>query len=185
VNSILLKKKDDSNVLDFEGFVQFYIQAAILSFSRPPKDISHLPPVESVIGLMRYFELGSRGLGENMNIFRDQEAKGDDTDLIQELNRRLEINPNTIVPEGYSKIVEKEVIYHYKLPRYFNVPKSNQIAVELLDEIISNQFGFHFLEPISDTKVSYKVKKKAEAKSISQPPKKDEDLPHYMRAKHK
>ena len=43
---------------------------------------------------------------------------------IEELNKRLKENPHYSLPDGYTKIIEKDITYEYILPNYFNIPES-------------------------------------------------------------
>jgi len=52
------------------------------------------------------------------------------------------------VPEGFTKRVEKTVVYNYGVPDYLPLSESYQMAFDMLDEIIFKKFNFHFLEPI-------------------------------------
>ena len=75
-----------------------------------------------------------------------------DPKLIQELNRRLTRDPTYKLPDGYTKVVEKEVINSYVIPAYFPVSESKRIAIEVLDDLFASMLGIHFLEPMSYVK---------------------------------
>jgi len=70
----------------------------------------------------------------------------------------VQVDPNFVIPEGYSKVPEKEVVDVYQLPESLPVPESQRVAIEVLDDILSSKFGFHFLEPVTKSIVRYKVK---------------------------
>ena len=57
------------DTLPFEGFVEFLFQVAIFVYSRPPKDLQHLPPVESMKALVHHFEKVAQVKGENIVLF--------------------------------------------------------------------------------------------------------------------
>ena len=58
-----------------------------------------------------------------------------ETEAVRELNRKLDDNPNYIVPEGYKKIVEKKVNFTHKI--FLEAMSPTYKAVyEALDEIL-------------------------------------------------
>jgi hypothetical protein len=50
------ESSSDLAMLDYPQFIQFIPQLAFLSFSRPPIDKSHLPPIGSLNALLTQFE---------------------------------------------------------------------------------------------------------------------------------
>lgn len=68
--------------------------------------------------------------------------------MLREINKRVKENPDYIVPEKYYKVFEKEQIYNYEIPSYFEIPESTKICIELLDTILFGAFDFHILEPL-------------------------------------
>ena len=63
--------RSDLSALTYEGFLQFFVQLAYYLFSRPPRDMSHLPPVETVKELLHHFEVATRNRGESTVLFDD------------------------------------------------------------------------------------------------------------------
>ncbi len=50
-------------------------------------------------------------------LYEDPEASAlGDQEIIRELNRQIEINPNYEIPEGYKKVTEKDITYEYLIP---------------------------------------------------------------------
>lgn len=45
----------------------------------------------------------------------------------------------------------------YSVPKDVPMRQSKRVVVEVLDEILSNAFGFHFLEPVATEKVVTRV----------------------------
>lgn len=63
-----------------------------------------------------------------------------------------------MLPDGYSKVKEKEIDYVYTVPEYLG-GESLKIALETLDEVVSSIFeGMHLLEPRAEVKDVWKVK---------------------------
>ena len=68
--------------------------------------------------------------------------------MLKEINKRVKENPDLIIPEGYYKVVEKEQIMNYHLPNYLVIPESKKVVIEVLDQIFSENLGFHLLEAL-------------------------------------
>lgn len=43
-------------------------------------------------------------------------------------------------------MAEKEFEYHYDVPAYLEINESERIAIKMLDEILAESLGVHFLE---------------------------------------
>jgi len=54
------------------------------------------------------------------------------------------------MPEGYLKVKEKVPITEYRVPECATdiLGESKVVCVELVDELVSKLFDFHFLEPM-------------------------------------
>ena len=52
--------RNDLQALEYNGYMQFMPQLAFFCFTRPPKDLSHLPPVEQIKQLVSHFEQATR-----------------------------------------------------------------------------------------------------------------------------
>jgi hypothetical protein len=155
-----LKRKDLNTGLNFEGFLSFIIQVAFHVFSKFPKDISHLPTVMCIKALLKYFEEATKAKGQSILLYEDPESTSiADRDVIKALNNRLKENPDYALPEGFTKVQEKELDYEYKLPENFNeISESQKIGIEVLDSIFDDKFGFHIIEPIVSTRTINRVK---------------------------
>ena len=105
VNYKLDKKFDDMSCLDFEGFEKFIIQASYAMFTRPPKNLSGHPISEMVDELISRFKLYAGENRINQKVFDDPDSQYfNETEALRELNRKLDENPDYILPEGYKKI---------------------------------------------------------------------------------
>jgi hypothetical protein len=58
--NLYLNNKSETKALDYHGYYQLIPQIAFLSFSRPPKDLSAMPLVESLITLIQIFRETAR-----------------------------------------------------------------------------------------------------------------------------
>jgi hypothetical protein len=143
------QERFDADSLNFDGFKEFILQFAIYVYTRPPHDYSSFPaikPLEMMLEKMK-FETGKKG--QNTILYDDPDATAiADPDLVIALNKKLAEDPNYPVPEGFTKKKEKTLVYTYGAPEYFNLGEARTEALEILDELINEKFGFHFLEPI-------------------------------------
>ena len=62
------------------------------------------------------------------------------------------------IPEGYYRVYEKELVTEYSLPDYLPIGESKRVAVEVLDELLNDLFGVHFLEARAYTVVVPRIK---------------------------
>jgi hypothetical protein len=54
-------------------------------------------------------------------------------------------DPNMEVPDGYKKVEQKEMIYKYGIPQYFDVEEKHTVTLEVLDDLMSELFGYEFV----------------------------------------
>ncbi len=137
------------------------MQLAYFCFTREPRDLSHLPLAETIKALIKHFEDATRARGYSTVLYEDPDATSvADAKLIKALNDKLAKDPNYPIPEGYSKQLEKTPIYDYVIPAQFKakIKESKVIALEILDSLLSEKLGIHFLEPMVKFEERYKVK---------------------------
>lgn len=77
---------------------------------------------------------------------------------LRELNQQVLVDPNMEIPEGFYKVYEKEMVFEYNLPEYLPIPESKRIALETLDDLLSDIFGVHFLEARGHATIIPKIK---------------------------
>ena len=70
INTQILRRSS-IDTLTFDGFIEFLFQISIYVYSRPPKDLQHLPPVESFKALMHHFQKVAAAKGENTTLFEN------------------------------------------------------------------------------------------------------------------
>ena len=99
VNTQILKKLELKG-LDFDGFQQFFVQVAVLIFSRPPKDLSHMPIFCSVQELLKHFREATAKRGKATILYDDPDStEAVDKELSKFLNNALLHDPNYPLPE--------------------------------------------------------------------------------------
>ena len=82
-----------------------------------------MTPAEYLQKLFDYLKIAAQKNRSNLaKMFDDQTQSGVvDNDIIKELNRRLAKDPQYQLPDGFSKVVEKEIVNVYKIPQYFPI----------------------------------------------------------------
>ena len=121
-----------------------------MCFSRPPIDKSHLPSVESLKGLLDQWEQATRDRGKSTTLYENPDQTSfADQELLDALNKKVEEDQSYPVPEGYRKQIEKIPIYSYKIPECALkvLEPSSIICTEIMDDLLNELFGIHFLEP--------------------------------------
>jgi hypothetical protein len=155
-NSILKsfchKQKKPSIRINFQEFQEMITQVSIFIFSKPPKDFSHLPPAISLKSFFDYCRTASGEKGVSTKFYDEPDAGVGDREIVRKLNILLEKDPNTILPEGYKKIIENEIEIVYEMPKELNIPESFFYAIWTLDGILGKSLGIHILEPIIKVK---------------------------------
>ena len=164
-----VSKTPDYNYLEYEYFVQFFVQVAIFSYNSSDNNLSRYPPVIHVKALLDFMRQTLKEQKKSTEIYDDPERGSGDKDVCRRLNRELLKNPETEMPLGYKTFVEKKLHLEYNPPVVLD--QKSQDAYSILDDILFNALGFHIMNPeVSFTKI-YRAKgippKKIE---IDQPP---------------
>lgn len=177
-------KKDETYTVDYPGYLNLLQQAAFLSFSRPPRDLSHLPLVESLLALVAIFKEATRARGQSVMLYEEPDLSAGplvDQQLIKALNEKVQKDAQYPIPEGFIKVTEKTASYSYRIPAAIasHLPESKVVAAELLDSLMNQALGFHFLEPLVTFSESVKVRPAMQAPK----PPPAEALAHMSRVK--
>ena len=151
-------QRNDLTALDYDGFQELFIQIASFIYSRPPNKLSHLPHVKVVESLVKHFMWSTKQKKESIILYEDPDATAlGDPDILRQLNKIVETNPDYPIPEGYRKVSQKSIEFEYIIPTHFAIPEGTMICVELLDEIFDELFGLHIIEPIAQYITETKV----------------------------
>jgi hypothetical protein len=135
--------------LPYSLFPEFMIQLSYIMYTSPPCNLIHLTPVECLTKMLRSFEDAARSKGQSTVLYEDPDATTlGDKQVLEELNRRIKVSPNYSLPEGYTKVVEKEFSNQYIIPEYLDLKESERVSILLLDELCDSLFNLHFIEPI-------------------------------------
>lgn len=130
ITDICRKLHPNSNPLGltYQMFVDFMLQMSYIIYTGPPHNMIYLSPAEGLIKLIKFFEESAKSRGQSTLLYEDPDAQtlGDKT-MIEELNRRISVNPSYSLPEGYTKVYEKDFKYEYKIPEYLDIPESKKV----------------------------------------------------------
>jgi len=180
VNTELLNRHEIKN-LNFQGFKEWFVQYAVFIFSRPPKDLSHMPVFVSIENLLQLFREATLKRGKSVVLFDDPySTEVGDKDLHAFLNDALKKDPEYPLPEAYKKVVEKDVKFSYSLPQQLQVPEKFLVCYQVLDDIIKQALGIHLIEPIVDFSTVARAKLK-----VFDPTKIDYTPDHHLKAVHR
>ena len=108
-----------------------------------------MPPVDSLHALLAQFEQATRDRGKSTTLYEDPDQQGmQDKELLQAIEDKINKDPNYPVPEGFTKAIEKTPVYSYKVPECAAkfLKESKVMATEVMDEILFEALGIHFLE---------------------------------------
>jgi len=154
INVQIFKEKDENlKSLDFEGFQIFLVNLCYLVYSKdPPEDLRHLPPNFPLERMLKHFREEEKNKGVSTILFDDPEATiVTDSEVLKEFNRKLEEDPDYVLPEGYKKIPDIRVTFEYKLADALNdvLPEEYKDCYSIMNDIVNESLGFCLFEPFS------------------------------------
>ncbi|OMJ70384.1 hypothetical protein SteCoe_31656 [Stentor coeruleus] len=142
-----IAKQAEQNYVDYEGFKGVFCQLAYFVYSRKPQDYSHLPPVISVKLLLDQIQSSIKSKGISTEIFDEPDPGTGDKDVVKSLNKLLAKDPNTLMPDGYKRIQDKEIQIVFCVPECLDLEHSYKSSIEILDSLLFSKFGVRILEP--------------------------------------
>ena len=95
----------------------------------------YLSPADSLVKLIKFFEEAARSKGQSTLLYEDPDLTSRGDKMLKELNRRIKVNPSYSLPEGYTKVVEKDFTYEYRLPDYYNISEGQRVSMMVLDSL--------------------------------------------------
>ena len=121
--------------------------------------------VRQLQALVKTFEDATRQRNMSTLLYEDPDAvvamKQKDKDMLKQLNEIVKEQPDYAMPHGYLKVKEKVPLMSHKVPEAAIpvIGEAKTVCVELVDELVSNLFDFHVLEPIITMQEQFRVKK--------------------------
>ena len=84
----------------------------------------------------------------------------EDDEVVQALQKTIEENPDYPLPAGYIKVTTKSEVTEYRIPPNLLpfVGRAHVLVVPLIDDLLSELFGIHYLEPFLSVKEEIRVK---------------------------
>jgi hypothetical protein len=138
INTRKMNNHADLSYLDYDGLVEMMLQSIYLMFTRPPIDLSHLPPAFTIDKFVEMVKKKFQDEGKKTEFFEDafKYSVLSDPQVVDHLNEQLAKDPNYPVPHTYEKIVEKKVVYTPKLCEALKVPESYEACYSIVTSLI-------------------------------------------------
>ena len=152
-----IAKQAEQNFVDYEGFKGVFCQLAYFIYSKKHLDYSHLPPVVSIKLLLNFMRESTRSKSQSTELFDEADPGSGDKDIVRSLNKLLQKDPATPMPEGYKRIQDRDLQIIFKVPKSLSLPKSHKISIEILDSLLET-LGIHILEPQVKYFTTYRAK---------------------------
>ena len=99
----------------FPLFLGIFFQIAYFAYSREPQDFSHLPPAASVNTLIETFRRETKASKQFTDLYNSDPDSGD-KDVVKELAKLLALDPYIVLPAGYKRVTEQDVIIGFGVP---------------------------------------------------------------------
>ena len=94
-----IMKSHNINELNYEGFIQLIVQVALFIYSKPPKNLLHMPVFVSLSELLKYFRDSESRKGQKTSLYDHIDVHlAADIELEKYLNLNLKINPDFPLP---------------------------------------------------------------------------------------
>ena len=162
INIKYRKNHSDLSFLDYHGHKEMMLQTIVLMFSRPPIDLSHLPPVFALDKFIEMVKKKYHDEGHKTDFFEDANKFSvmGDPQVIDYLNAQLQIDPNFPVPHKYEKIIEKKVFYEPKVCTVLKLTTSYEVCYSIVADMLKAIAGVDLLEMIPRVEELPKVRPK-------------------------
>jgi len=102
--------------------------------------------------MLKIFRDAEKRKGMNTILYDDPEATTLASPMVlKELNARLKEDPTYVLPDGFVKCEQKDLIFKYDLPQTLEkyVDEKFIICYYILDYITLKALNFHLIEPLS------------------------------------
>ena len=141
------KQANETTAVEFPLFPDFLVQLSLHMYSKPPHDLSYLPPAASFLSLISLLRLAWKSKGKSLLLFDSPHLVRGDKDILMQLNEQISRKPNMELPEGYRKVVSREVELTYELQEETGLREGVRVALGVVDGVVQDVFGVHILEP--------------------------------------
>jgi hypothetical protein len=162
INTKIRNNHTDLSYLDYEGLKEMMLQSIYLMYSRPPIDLSHLPPAFAIDKFVEMVKKKYKDEGMKTDFFEaaNKFSVTSDPQVVEYLDQKLKEDPDYPIPHKYERIVEKKVIYKPKLCEALKVPESYEICYSIVADLVKGFTEIDLLEMIPLVEETYKVRSK-------------------------
>ena len=120
--------------------------------------------------MVERFEKSQRTRGQSTLLYEDPDAvDAKDHDMVQALTKKLQIDDEYLLPDGFTRVWERVPEYKYDVSTAVMavIWEPQRISLKILDDLVNKLFDVHFLEP----KVEYveRVKARKLVKKLQNP----------------
>lgn len=138
INTRKQQHQADLSYLDYDGHVEMMLQSIYLMFTRPPIDLSHLPPAFAIDKFVELVKKKFQDEGKKTEFFEDafKYSVLSDPQVVDYLNEQLAKDPDYPIPHTYEKVIEKKVVYKPKLCEALKVPESYEHCYSIVTTLI-------------------------------------------------
>ena len=137
----------ESTAVDFTQFLELIVQVALFVFSRPTRDLSHLPPSVSVLSFFDLIQSHWKALEKPLTLFDPPYLLHGDREAVLQLNRQLARNPAMDLPEGFKRTTNKEIELRFDLAEETGVKESYRVALATINDVLWEAVEVRLLEP--------------------------------------
>jgi hypothetical protein len=115
------------------------VQTAIWVYSKKESLLGQVPYGFHLLALMRQFTAAARERGYNTVIYEEPDPGAGDREVVRHLNDALAEDPETQLPPGYKRVIEKEIELVYSIPEEAvpSIPEPTRDCLEILDDVLS------------------------------------------------
>lgn len=152
-----MKQKLESSV-NFECFIELFVQIALYIPKKAPMTLLHLTPIEQVNWLLNEFKKSAKARGERTQLYDNPHATNlADTEVLNRLTAMVASDPEFLLPDGYKAKEEKRIIKKFNVMNFVEIPEKLRICTEIVDDLLKETIGSHVIEPKSDYYVTTRV----------------------------
>jgi hypothetical protein len=95
--------------VDYTRYLGLLVEVAVFIWTKSPRDLSNLPLGFCVLAMIYHFRNFLYDIGRETLMFDEPDPGVGDRDVVRELNEALATDPDIEMPEGYKKVVEREI----------------------------------------------------------------------------
>jgi len=169
--------KNDALGISLELFQELFLQLSVFAYRNADFCLKFGSPSEKIDLFINQFKIIAKSSNDSELLISLNLKKQRYDKVPKELEAYIKQNPFYPLPEGFKKIEEKVLISNYTIPSYLIFKPALKYSIEILDDILLENFGFHLLESITTYDYIPKIVPKMMASKANSP----EPAKHFMR----